>query len=96
MLRLAVRSAGVTAYGATVTETASKIGRDATIGGQDVVLNGAVAAILSVEVPPGFTINAPVGRDVQGEYQNLVVGTNGKIAGMLSYAAPQTPQLKVR
>lgn len=79
----------VIAYGATVTtETASKIGRDLTIGGQDVVLNGTVGRDV-IGGGSQVTINAPIGRDVQGEYQTLVIASNGKVAGMLSYASPQ-------
>jgi len=78
-----------TAFGSTVTtETISKIGRDLTVGGQDVVLNGAVGR----DVIGGaslMTINAAVGRDVQGDYQNLVISSNGNVAGILSYTSPQ-------
>lgn len=79
----------VAAYGQTVTsETASTIGRDLTVGGQDVVLNGVVGRDI-IGGGAQMTINSMVGRDVQGEYQTLVIASNGKIAGILSYASPQ-------
>ncbi len=84
-----VVTGGATAYGTTVTtETISKIGRDLTVGGQDVVLNGVVGRDVTGTASQ-MTINAAVGRDVQGDYQDLVISSNGSVAGILSYTAPQ-------
>lgn len=89
-------SGSATAYGATVTtETASRIGRDLTVGGQDVVLNGAVGRDV-IGTGAQMTINSTIGRDVQGEYETLVIANNGAVAGMLSYASPQDATIQGR
>ena len=76
-----------TAFGTSVTvESAARIGRDAVLGGNDVLMNGAIGRDLVATAQTG-TINGPVGRDVEGAYQNLVIGKDAVVGGVLHYTS---------
>lgn len=76
-----------TIYGSTVTiESAATIGRDATIGGSDVLVNGAVGRDV-IGTGSTVTLNGQVARNVEGEYGSLVIGNDAAVGGFLHYAS---------
>lgn len=77
----------VTAFGNTVTlENAAKVAKDATIGGNTVLVNGSVGRDI-IGGGSAVTLNGVVGRNVEGEYETLTIGKDATIAGYLHYAS---------
>ena len=76
--------------GQTVTiENRGTIARDATILGQNTVVRGEVSRDL-VGASGSIIIDAPVGRNVTVDVENLRLDSRANIAGTLSYTSPKT------
>lgn len=79
----------VTAAGQTVqTDSQSQLGRDVSLAGQNVTVNGHVERDLAVGSAMA-TINAAVGRDVDAMAGTLTLGAAANIAGDVNYTSPQ-------
>lgn len=77
----------VAAFGSVTTvESAAKIGRDAVLGGGDVLMNGTVGRDF-VATAQKATVNGPVLHDVEGSYGELTIGKGAVIGGFLHYTS---------
>lgn len=82
-----------TAFGQTITvETAARIGRDAVLGGSEVLVNGAIGRDV-VATAQTATLNGPVVRDVEGAYEDLTIGNDAAIGGFLHYTSDNGAQI---
>lgn len=80
-------SGSLSAFGNTVTlESAAKVTKDATIAGNNVLVNGSVGRDI-VGGGSGVILNGAVGRNIEGEYENLTIGKDATVAGYLHYAS---------
>lgn len=81
-------SGSVTAGGRTLllSQTA-KVGRDATLGGTKVIVDGKVTRDV-VSGADGITISGQVGRDLDAQVNNLRFDNTARVGGNVSYSGP--------
>lgn len=81
-------SGSVTAAGRTLLlNQSAKVGRDATLGGTKVIVDGKIVRDL-VSGADSITVSGQVGRDVSAQVNSLQFDSTAKVGGNVSYSGP--------
>ncbi len=72
-----------------ITHEASKIGRDLTAGGSDLLVNGQVGRDAGLAAD-NATVNGKVGRNLNGRFNSLTLGSGSVVNGNLDYTSEKT------